>query len=187
MTRLLILALIGLPSLGLAAGGGGSTGGSTGTTTASPPTATETTTRCKGIQIWDAAKGACVNPRGSQLDPQDRMQAVRELAYAGRLEAAQAVLATLPDQEDDLVLTYWGFTHRKLGHVAQARAYYDRALNRNPDNLLARSYLGQGLIETGDFAAAAQQWREIVARGGTGTWAEASLRTALRTGLTYSY
>ena len=93
----------------------------------------------------------------------------------------------MSDQTDDRVLTYLGFTHRKMGNVDLGMRYYHKALAKNPDNLLARSYLGQGLIEAGDADAAVAQLREIIARGGKGSWSETSLRTALNTGVTYSY
>lgn len=115
------------------------------------------------------------------------MRAVRELAYAGRIEDSQSVLRLMHNQNDDLVLTYWGFTSRKLGKGDLARVYYTRALTRNPDNILARSYMGQGLVSEGRVDEAIAQWHEIQARGGTGTWAEISLREAIRTGLIYNY
>lgn len=178
--RLTILILAtALPGFAMAAGGGG--------TTTTPPTTTQTTKTCKGVQVWDPSQQKCVNPRGSALDQDTLYGAVRELAYAGRLRDAQAVLAAMADQEDDRVLTYWGFTHRKLGDRDLGMHYYRKAIARNPDNLLARSYMGQGHVEEGETAAAVTQWREIKARGGEGSWAEVSLREAIRTGSTYSY
>ena len=98
-----------------------------------------------------------------------------------------AVPTPIADQSDDRVLTYWGFTHRKLGHTELANAFYLKALAKNPDNLLARSYMGQGFVAEGRVDDAIAQWREIRARGGEGTWAEASLRESIRSGITYSY
>jgi len=112
---------------------------------------------------------------------------VRELAYAGRYLDAQGVLRAMPDQTDDRVLTYWGFTHRKLGNLELANAFYEDAIARNPDNILARSYMGQGFVAEGRVDDAIAQWREIKARGGADSWAEVSLRDAIRTGITYSY
>ena len=137
--------------------------------------------------VWDPKIERCVRPdKASSLDLDTLRDAVRELAYAGRLEEAQMLLDQMP-QDDALVLTYWGFTHRKLGHAALAEEYYALAIRNDPDNLLARSYMGQGYVETGQTDLAIAQWREIKARGGEGTWAEASLREAIRSGLTYSY
>ncbi len=181
--RFAFILLMILPGFAFAAGGGGSGG----TTWTNPPATTDTSKTCKGAQVWDTKTKACVDPKDSKLDQDILMGAVRELAYAGRIEDAQGVLRLMDDQNDDLVLTYWGFTSRKLGKGDLARAYYNRALSRNPDNILARSYMGQGLVSEGRIDEAIAQWHEIKARGGANTWAEVSLREAIRTGLTYNY
>lgn len=148
---------------------------------------TETTKTCLFGRVYDAETKKCVKvEKSSSLDADTLYGAVRELAYAGKYEHAQSVLAEM-DQTDDRVLTYWGFTHRKMGNAALANAYYERAIDANPDNILARSYMAQGFVAAGKTDAAIAQWKEIVSRGGEGTWAEASLREAIRTGLTYSY
>lgn len=179
--RLILALVISLPGFAFAAGGNDS-----GTVT-KPPATTATTANCKGVKVWDKKTKTCVNPQGASLDDGTLYRAVRELAYAGRYEDAQGVLRVMSDQNDDRVLTYWGFTHRKLGNGALARTYYEQAIDRNPDNILARSYMGQGFIEDGNTSAAIAQWYEIKNRGGEGTWAEASLRQAIRTGLTHNY
>lgn len=179
--RLISLAVFLIPTLAFAAGSGGDSG------TVNPPKPTETTQKCKGIQVWDAATKTCVNPKGSALDADTLYGAVRELAYAGRLHDAQGVLALMPDQNDDRVLTYWGFTWRKLGDSDLGREYYLKAIDRNPDNLLARSYMGQGMVAEGDLDGATVQLAEIRSRGGAGTWPEVSLAEALRSGQTYDY
>lgn len=181
--RFVLLFLMVLPGFAFAAGGGG--GG--GTTWTNPPATTDTTKTCKGVKVWDAKTKTCISPKESRLAPDIMIGAVRELAYAGRNEDAQGVLRLMADQDDDLVLTYWGFTSRKLGKADLARVYYSRAITRNPDNILARSYMGQGLVAEGRVDEAIAQWHEIKARGGVGTWAEASLREAIRSGLTYNY
>lgn len=177
MRFLALAAALTLPVAALAASGN----------SWNPPKPTETTKTCKGKRVWDETKKRCVRPRKSSLNQDQLLGAARELAYAGRQQDAQAVLSAMADQQDSLVLTYWGFTHRKLGNLEQAQAYYDQALARDPDNILARSYMGQGLVQQGKYGAALIQWKEIRARGGDGTWAEASLRSALETGASYSY
>ncbi|MEY8831107.1 tetratricopeptide repeat protein [Sedimentitalea sp. XS_ASV28] len=152
-----------------------------------PPKPTNTTKSCKGVQVWDPATQKCVAPDNASLDSDALYDAARELAYAGRYGDAQGVLSAMRDQSDDRVLTYWGFTHRKMGNTDLANVFYARAIERNPDNILARSYMGQGLVEEGRTDEAIAQWREITARAGTGSWAEVSLRDAIRTGMTYNY
>ena len=201
MLRTLILTTaialpLALPTTGLAAGGASD----------SRPEQTETTQNClqdrqwdpeikKYVRfsepvngVWDEDLKRCVRPdKTSHLDSDTLYRAVRELAYAGRYGEAIQVLDQMPDQLDDRVLTYRGFTARKLGHLELADMYYEQALTVNPDNILARSYMGQGKLAAGDKVAAVTQLREIQARSGAGTWAEASLRDAIETGTTYNY
>lgn len=157
-----------------------------GDDTTAPPAPTPTP-RCPEGQIHDKKAGKCVPVKSSSLDDRDRYEAVRELAYAQRYAAASLVLDTMSDQRDDRVLTYRGFLLRKTGQIDQAFSYYRSAIEKNPNNLLVRSYMGQGLVEAGDLAAARQQHEEILVRGGKGTWAEVSLRDALSSGRTYRY
>lgn len=165
-----------LPDAGLAAGGD-----------TKPPKPTSTTRKCLFGRVWDQEAGRCVKPNKTNFTDDELYQAVRELAYDGQYQNAQTVLAEMADQTDDRVLTYWGFTYRKMGEVALANSFYEKAIATNPDNILARSYMGQGFVEEGKTDQAVAQWREIKARGGDGSWAEVSLRQAIRTGLTYSY
>lgn len=152
-----------------------------------PPTPTETSTTCKKGKVWDDKTKSCVNPAHASIDDDARFDAVRELAYADRPADAQAVLATMTNQTEDRVQTYWAFTWRKLGRGDLAMAHYDRALATNPDNILARSYFGQALALAGQRDAALAQLVEIRARGGAGTWAEASLDATIRTGRAENY
>ncbi|MEX0285395.1 MAG: tetratricopeptide repeat protein [Paracoccaceae bacterium] len=178
MRFLLPLVLAAAPGLAFAAGGAGD---------GHAPKPTNTTKTCKGVKVWSEKKNRCVRPKNSSLDSGTLYGAVRELAYAGRYQDAQGVLLAMPDQKDDGVLTYWGFTHRKLGNLELANAFYQEAIDRNPNNILARSYMAQGFVVEGRMDEAVAQWREITARGGKGTWAETSLREAIRTGETQNY
>ncbi|MBB94548.1 MAG: hypothetical protein CML68_08100 [Rhodobacteraceae bacterium] len=181
LTAIVVAASLALPVTGFAAGSGGSSDST------KPPSSTKTSKSCFFGKVYDPATKKCVKAdKSSALDDDTLYGAVRELAYAGKYEHAQVVLAAM-DQDDDRVLTYWGFTHRKMGHAALAEDFYQRALTANPDNILARSYMGQGYVTVGRVDDAIAQWKEIVGRGGEGTWAEASLREAISTGMTYSY
>ena len=99
----------------------------------------------------------------------------------------QEVLDAMSDAQDDRVLTYKGFAYRKMGEVELGMAYYRQAIAANPDNLLARSYIGQGLAEAGEMAAARAQLTEIRTRGGRGSWPELALCMAIESGRGYSY
>ncbi|QFT59466.1 hypothetical protein FIU94_11585 [Sulfitobacter sp. THAF37] len=142
--------------------------------------------KCETGQVYDKATKTCIVAKDSNLDVDTLYETVRELAYAGRYADAQVILAEMP-QTDDRTLTYLGFVHRKMGNAERAMGHYREALVLNPDNVLARSYMGQGFVEAGNIAAAMDQLRAIRAHGGSGTWAEASLRQAIATGRTFSY
>ena len=176
----LIAAMALMPGLALAAG----------TSTPTPPPTTENTTLCTDGFVYDAEIKACVEPTDGQksgvLSEDELKEAVREFAYAGQHENAQTVLGLL-DQDDDFTLTYLGFTTRKMGDMDQGMAFYDAALVKNPDNLLARSYMGQALVEQGDMDGARVQLAQINARGGADTWPATSLSKAIDTGRGYSY
>lgn len=152
-----------------------------------PPKPTETTTACTDGKVWDDTAKACVAPQESRLDDDTLYGAVREFAYAGQYGAAMAALDAMSDQGADRVLTYRGFTARKLGDMQAATRFYEQAIARNPDNLLARSYMGQGLAEAGQADQARLQLAEIRARGGAGSWAETALVQAIVTGRGYGY
>jgi len=76
---------------------------------------------------------------------------------------------------------------RKQGRYIEALNSYMLALDKNPNNILVRSYLGQGFVEQKRLDLAELQLNEIRQRNGSGTWAEESLSLAIKTGLTSSY
>ena len=173
MLRISLIAIC-LPMAAFAAG-------TEDTTTPPPPPA------CEDGMVRDAETGTCTAPQDARLDDAERYDALRAYANAGNYGAATRVLDAMQDQTADGVLTYRGFTARKQGNTEQAMQYYRAALRANPDNLLARSYMGQGLVEAGLVQEARAQLTEIRARGGRGTWAEVSLRLALQSGQGFSY
>jgi hypothetical protein len=151
-----------------------------------PPEPTPTTIVCTGGKVWDSDEGACVDIREGRLDDDTLYAAAREFAHAGLYGHARAALEAMEDQRSDRVLTYMGFALRKSGDPAGI-AYYAAALEANPDNLLARSYLGQGLVELGDMDGAEEQLTQIRARGGEGSWPEIALQGAIRMGASFRY
>jgi hypothetical protein len=151
--------------------------------TDTPPEPTPTTTVCTGGQVWDHDEGDCVDVEEGRLDDDALYEAAREFASAGLYRHALGALRAMSDQRSDRVLTYMGFTLRKAGTPEQGMAYYRAALAANPDNLLARSYYGQGLVTLGDLDGAEAQLAEIRARGGAGSWPEIALQASIRSGV----
>ncbi|OWU83309.1 hypothetical protein ATO6_19440 [Oceanicola sp. 22II-s10i] len=151
-----------------------------GSDSSTPPTTTDTSTKCEDGMVYDEKSKSCVKSSASILNDDLRYAAVRELAYAGRYDSALMVIDSAEDQADPRFLNYRGYVARKQGDLDTAMSYYQRALAADPDYVLARSYMGQGLIEQGDLVAALGQLREIESRGGRDTWAFAALDQALR-------
>lgn len=145
----------------------------------SEPKRTRTTVECTEAQVYDEATRTCVDARESSLSDDARLDAARELATFGRAGDALRVLATLvrPDTAD--ALTVRGYAMRKAGDFDAGVALYMAALEIDGENWLARSYLGQGLLERGDRAAAEVQLELIRAGGARGTWPEIALTDAL--------
>lgn len=157
-----------------------------GSTDIEPPVQTPTTEVCEDGYIWDDETKACIAAEASSLTDEMRYHAVRELAYSERYASALIILEQMPEFSDS-ALTYRGFVARKTNDWPQAVELYTQALYVNPDNILARSYLGQGHVARGEFEAAKAQLYEIRSRDGAGTWPEVALAKAIQTGLTLNY
>jgi tetratricopeptide (TPR) repeat protein len=158
-----------------------------GSESSSPPKATETTKTCAAGYIYDAKKARCVVPAQSSLDEGQLYDIVRELAYAGRLDTASSTLDQFSNQKDDWVLTYRGFIARKSGDFAKGEKAYLAALEMNPENVLARSYLGQGYVVSGDNKKAKLQLAAIKQIAGTDNWPYRALARSIRKGASYDY
>lgn len=134
------------------------------------PTATETTTKCKKTEIYDKKLKKCVELKKSGmneiLDDDALYDTARELAYFDRPEDAIVLLQQMADQNQPRVQNYLGFANRKAGRMEDAMMYYNAALAMDPDYVLARSYMGQGLVQIGDISGAKAQLIEIKKRAG---------------------
>jgi tetratricopeptide (TPR) repeat protein len=151
----------------------------------SPPPKTETTTKCADGKIWDAKKKECVKPKKSSFNDDELYKAAREFAYAGQYENAISVLHLANNQNDPRILNYLGYANRKAGRMELGMSYYRKALQADENYILARSYMGQALMEQGDIQAARVQLVEIRDRGGEKTWAYRSLLQSLNGYKTY--
>ncbi|MEP5155214.1 tetratricopeptide repeat protein [Planktotalea sp.] len=146
----------------------------------SPPKSTKTTKKCKEGRVYDAETKKCHKVESHNFSDDQLYLAAREMAYDGQYQNALNVLDAAENQDDPRILNYRGFTNRKLGNHAVAMEYYEAALSIDPDYILARSYMGQGLLAYGDKAGALTQLAEIRERGGRNTWSYTALSLALR-------
>ena len=140
---------------------------------------------CEDGQVWNEETETCEDPSESSQTDSFLLDSAQRYAYAGHYEDAQIVLSAVKDQTDSRTLTLWGFTHRKMGNVDLGLAFYDQALTKDPNNILARSYLGEAHVNLGDYDAALTQLAEIRARGGAGSRAETLLIKAMQGGTLY--
>lgn len=137
------------------------------------------TKKCKAGKVYDKASKNCVDAHSNLIIDDERYTAVREYAYFGDYDNALKILASFDDQNDPRRYNYYGFVNRKQGHMKEAMAFYAQALDIDPDYVLARSYMGQGLVSQGDMDGAATQLREIETRSGRDTWAYKALAMAM--------
>jgi tetratricopeptide (TPR) repeat protein len=119
---------------------------------------------CDAVSKGSAAWRDCVGSV-AQLSDQDLFYAGYWLARLGRYDQAIAYLAAA-QAPDSRTLTYLGFATRKAGDVTKAFSYYRKALALDPDNVVARAYMGEAYVTIGDIPAARGELAEIAQRCG---------------------
>jgi len=119
-------------------------------------TTTQPTTDCEEGKNCDDSK----------LHDERAYQEGASLAQAGHYQRALDILLAA-DQNDPRVLNYIGYSYRKLGRLGTGISYYGRALEIDPDFVLARNYLGEGFVSIGRIDKAEEQLAEIGLRCGT--------------------
>lgn len=124
--------------------------------------------KCPEGKIWSDSDGKCIPKRTGVLTDEELYARGWRLAKAGHYESAIRVLNTVADRTDPKVLNALGYSHRKMGRLAEGVAFYQRALAIDPDYVLAREYLGEGYVAAGRFDLAKDQLAEIEMRCGTG-------------------
>jgi tetratricopeptide (TPR) repeat protein len=140
------------------------------------------TPTCKKGYVYSSSKKKCVK-QTSEIVPDRSLKAQGwALARAGQYEAAIELFRLVADKSDPEALNGLGFSHRKLGKVEQGIGYYARALEINPDYVLAREYLGEGYVKMGRMDLAREQLAEIGNRCGTACEEYLLLAQAIDTG-----
>jgi len=77
------------------------------------------------------------------------------------------VLEMVKRKEDPVVLTYLGYSHRKLGDVDLGITLYKQALDVDLENVDTSDYLGEGYVTVGQLDLARLELSEIEKRCGT--------------------
>jgi tetratricopeptide (TPR) repeat protein len=112
-------------------------------------------------------KWKCVRQTSGLLNDNELYEQGRVLAKEGEYEWALNVFSAIKNQNDPKVLNYIGYTNRKAGRLETGFAYYKKALDIDPNFVLAREYYGEGLVAAGRVDLAQIQLDEIAKRCGT--------------------
>jgi tetratricopeptide (TPR) repeat protein len=123
--------------------------------------------KCKKGYVLDKKTKKCVKQSSGVIPDEDLYRQGAALALAGEYDRALEVLALVKNQNDPRVLNYTGYANRKLGRLETAFGYYQKALDIDPNFVLAREYLGEGYVAAGRIDLAKGQLTEIAARCGT--------------------
>lgn len=123
--------------------------------------------KCKKGEVWDSKAKKCVKQSSVILPDEDLYRQGAALALDGQYDRALEILALVKNQDDPRVLNYMGYANRKLGRLETAFDYYRKALDIDPDFVLAREYLGEGYVAAGRIDLAKGELIEIANRCGT--------------------
>jgi tetratricopeptide (TPR) repeat protein len=138
--------------------------------------------KCPSGTAWSKQEKKCVAIKKGSLSDDDLARAGRQLALDGDYHSAIKVLELASNENDPAVLTYLGYSHRKLGDVDLGISFYKKALGIDPDNVDTREYLGEGYVSKGELDLAWLELREIEKRCGTTCVEYKALEKALRAG-----
>ena len=142
-------------------------------------TAKKAAEACEEGKVMDAEKKECVEATPA-TDKKTLWENGRNFANAGQYERAIRTLELAEMSGDARVLSYLGYSHRKLGHLLVAMGYYEAAVAADPDYVKVREYMGEGFIQMGNLDGARGQLAEIGKRCGTGCAEYAMLEQAIR-------
>ena len=87
--------------------------------------------------------------------------AARDLILDGQYEAGIKAMHALGFDDNPEVAAYIGLAHRRLGRIAEARAWYDRALRADPYHLVTLSVSGILRAQQGDVTGARVELAKI--------------------------
>jgi tetratricopeptide (TPR) repeat protein len=138
--------------------------------------------KCPSGTAWSKQQGKCVGQKSGLLSDEDLARAGRQLALDGHYRDAIKVLEMAANENDPAVLTYLGYSHRKLGNIDFGISLYKRALDIDPDNVDTREYLGEGYVIKGELDLAWLELVEIEKRCGTTCVEYQALDKAMRSG-----
>ena len=138
--------------------------------------------KCPSGTAWSKQQKKCVAVKKGSLSDEDLARAGRQLALDGHYYDAIKVLDMASNENDPAVLTYLGYSHRKLGDIDLGISLYKKALDVDPDNVGTREYLGEGYVSKGELDLAWLELVEIEKRCGTTCVEYQALEKSMRSG-----
>jgi tetratricopeptide (TPR) repeat protein len=138
--------------------------------------------KCPSGTAWSKKEKKCVAQKSGLLSDEDLARTGRQLALDGHYQDAIKVLELASNENDPAVLTYLGYSHRKLGNIDLGISLYKKALDIDPDNVDTREYLGEGYVSKGELDLAWLELVEIEKRCGTTCVEYQALEKALLSG-----
>ena len=123
--------------------------------------------KCPSGKAWSKQNRKCEPLKSGSLSDEDLARAGRQLARDGHYQEAIKVLETVANRNDSVVLTYLGYSHRRLGDIDLGISLYKKALDIDPENVDTREYLGEGYVSKGELDLAWLELSEIEKRCGT--------------------
>ncbi len=138
--------------------------------------------KCPSGTAWSKEQKKCVAVKKGSLSDEDLARAGRALALDGHYRDAIKVLEMASNENDPAVLTYLGYSQRKLGNIDLGISLYKKALDIDPDNIDTREYLGEGYVSKGELDLAWLELVEIEKRCGTTCVEYRALEKSLQSG-----
>lgn len=121
---------------------------------------------CASGQLWSSKAGSCTPGKSAAVTDDELRYEGIWLAKNDRYAEALDMLRLVKQQDDPRVLTYIGYSTRKLGRVEEGIGYYMKALAINPDYHTVREYLGEGYLQEEKPDLAREQLSELEKRCG---------------------
>ena len=121
----------------------------------------------RGTRSWKRCRRRNKLPTSATQQTEEILTLGYTLATSGQYDKALKFLRTVEHSNDPRVLTYIGFSERKLGNVDVAMEYYRRSLAIDPQNVSTLSYMGEAHLQHGDVTAARDKLQQVASLCGS--------------------
>ena len=141
----LVALTLSLPALAVDTGGGSGTGSSSSSSSSGSHTTS-------GSMMMAPAAPHMAKPTVHLIDLDDARKLIARKDFAGAIKLLRQIVVQQPRNADAQNLL--GYSLRQTGQMAEAEAWYLKALKLQPNHLGANEYLGELYVLTGQKAKA---------------------------------